>query len=374
MLDCVKLMHALEAVSTSLCADLTSEYDLAYDLWQRVVADKAFSYKIKELSVPWHMPTWQDPLERLIPVSAQSIPYKALAVDGSQVYPDRHQGTSWHLINIGSVAISYNHDASTVEFDTQPQVFSGEEDDEYASQPAVDRVNCRRQELELAAGLSWYEHMGKDGGQQVLFYDGSLIFWHIASKEQIVRSEIMKRYNLILQEMAERQVYVAGYVSAPKSKDLVYLLCAQLMLEHTFPNAQDALEALAHVIDASLLQRILTPGMRTIVFCPTLSLAALYEPRMQPYFFYMHVGEEIVRIEIPAWIAAQESLVNAVASCAYDQALKGNGYPVVIAESHEQAVVRSADRDFFYYALDKVSGIQARALSQKSIKKRSIGI
>ena len=42
-------------------------------------------------------------------------------------------------------------------------------------------------------------------------------------------------------------------------------------------------------------------------------------------------------------------LVHAVV---YDQAQKGRGYPVALAEAHEQAVVRGAERELFYEMLE----------------------
>jgi NurA-like 5'-3' nuclease len=64
-------------------------------------------------------------------------------------------------------------------------------------------------------------------------------------------------------------------------------------------------------------------------------------------------------------------LVNKVCSVALDQAIKGHGYPVCLFEAHEQAVIKSVDRDFFYTMLERMSHRQAKnyALSQKSIKK-----
>jgi hypothetical protein len=59
-----------------------------------------------------------------------------------------------------------------------------------------------------------------------------------------------------------------------------------------------------------------------------------------------------------------------------DQSIKGRGYPVCLAEAHEQAVVKGPDRDFFYHVLQKV-GIEQKqhyVVSQKSLKKRGIGI
>lgn len=376
MLDPIKLLRALASTVGDAHVDATAEHALALELWRRVVADPAFTYKIRQLTVPWHMPTWQAGLgDWFSSAPGAQASYNALAVDGSQIYPDRHQGTSWYLINMGCVAISYDALAPRVLFDNYPAVFTGEGDEDaaYAGLVGVDRVNARRQELELSAGISWYPVVQSPEApkKQILFYDGALIFWHLASREGAARQVILARYGTLLQEMAAAECVVAGYISAPKSKDLVHLLSAQLMLEGA--DADQAMARLAHVLDASLLADILPPGYRTALFCPTVPICALYPPGTQPYFFYMSVGCEVVRIELPAWLAASAQVIDFIAWAAYDQALKGQGYPVVIAESHEQAVVRSADREFFYEAIDKVTGQNVRLISQKSIKKRSIG-
>jgi len=102
----------------------------------------------------------------------------------------------------------------------------------------------------------------------------------------------------------------------------------------------------------------------------------LYPDALHPHFFYLHVGDEIGRVEIPGWIAADEILVNHVASLILDQSIKGAGYPVALAEAHEQAVVKGPDRDFFYHALYKEGMVHDRALSPsgKVLRKRRIGI
>ena len=95
-----------------------------------------------------------------------------------------------------------------------------------------------------------------------------------------------------------------------------------------------------------------------------------------PHFFYLHTGYEIARVEIPAWIASDDAAVSLVARMLLDQSIKGRGYPVVLAEAHEQAVVKGPDRDFFYQMITKLSieRKQRILLSQKSVKKRGIGI
>ena len=90
----------------------------------------------------------------------------------------------------------------------------------------------------------------------------------------------------------------------------------------------------------------------------------------------MNVGKEIIRIETFDWIAKDDKNLDFICKVAIDQAEKGLGYPVVLAESHEQAVVKGPDREFFYHLIKKVALEEHKRLfySQKSLKKRGIGI
>ena len=64
-------------------------------------------------------------------------------------------------------------------------------------------------------------------------------------------------------------------------------------------------------------------------------------------FFYLNVGREMARVEVPQWVADDAELVDLVHAVALDQCRRGNGYPPVIQEAHEQAVISAADRQEF---------------------------
>jgi NurA-like 5'-3' nuclease len=67
----------------------------------------------------------------------------------------------------------------------------------------------------------------------------------------------------------------------------------------------------------------------------------------QVYFYYLNVGAEIARVEVPQWVALDESLLSLGQSLILDQCRRGQGYPVAISEAHEQAVIKGADRQLF---------------------------
>lgn len=368
MLDHAKLLQQLQNLSSALFASHHYDYDLIRALWDRILADPLRVTKVAHASAAHQLPHWPEATSFIhdaqphIPVS-----YTALAVDGSQVYPDRHQGTVCYLLNIGSSVISYGAHQQ-VHFQSQPYVFTGNDSDHLRLTP--DLVDCRRQEYEMVGGIDRYSFY--NATKKLLLYDGSLIFWHLSNQSPELKRHFMEIYTALLEQLYTANALVAWYISAPKNKDLVNLM--RYLIEDEKMSAQAHLES---IHDTMLVATFLQPYQRTVPCASGSTICSEYPTHVAPYFFYMHVGSEIARVELPAWLAQDASCVDAIAGMILDQALKGRGYPVVLAESHEQAVVKGPDRDFFYHMLAKISiDSQHHTLpvSPKTIKKRGIGI
>jgi hypothetical protein len=60
----------------------------------------------------------------------------------------------------------------------------------------------------------------------------------------------------------------------------------------------------------------------------------------------------MARVEVPHWVAADRELLGLVQAAVMDQTARGNGYPTVLIEAHEQAALRAADRRLFAEMLD----------------------
>jgi len=90
----------------------------------------------------------------------------------------------------------------------------------------------------------------------------------------------------------------------------------------------------------------------------------------------VNTGREIARIETPQWVVEDAELLDRVHATAVDQSEKGRGYPVVLSESHERAVVRGAEREIFYRFLKDtfVKNDLPAEISLKSLKKMVTGI
>jgi hypothetical protein len=344
MLDRAKIIHQLRSVAHKLFSSTPGHLDYLYAIWDRIAQDPYFVQRISAAQAPWPLPLWQGALNATIPIDHQCSAYAALSADGSQIYPDRHQGTHCSLINIGSIA--------------------------------HDTIDCIRQEYECmaAAELAATYAASTTTIPRVFLFDGTLIFWQLEAKGSAYKNYFLPQYCSYLHIMAHHNMPLAGYISVPRSKELVNLI--RFVLFQDGMGQEDANALVAHVTDSTLLKPWLPCYARTTVFESRSGICAEYPEHVRPFFWYLHVGAEIARIESCAWIATNETLVNQLSAMIIDQCIKGYGYPVVLAEAHEQAVIKKADRDFFYDYIRMMGFEHNRSIqpSQKSIKKRGLGI
>lgn len=359
MLDRSKVLKALQTISDNLFVDYSDEAELAEKIWQIISKNPEFAIKVASATcTDLILPTWQGNLCDVYDV-APALAYSVTGIDGSQIYPDKHQGTTCYLLNVGTVHLSYGTATKPVVLTTTPYVYTGNEDDIFDN--SQETINCRRLALELQAG--------KEAQSNLVLFDGSLIFWHLESKEKNIKEYFLPQYFLALEQLYEQQMLCASYISLPKSKELVNLIRFYLK-----ENKED--KGVDHMVDTNIAHFYLQPQQRTTIFYNHSPITKQYPEHLTPCFFYMHVGDEIGRVEIPFWIAINKELVDTVASIVFDQSRKGHGYPVCLSEAHEQAVVKGPDRDFFYHCIQKF-GIEQKkriSMSLKSMKKRRIGI
>jgi hypothetical protein len=375
VLDCAKLTLSLEGMADALFVHNPIEYAVLQSVWQRVVADPTFLYKIQGVSdAPWPIPTWQGALDASFPVKAYCGPYVALSVDGSQIYPDRHQGVSCYLINIGMIRLSYGVPQVSVAIVSEPYVFGGQEQG-FESVKPLDLVNMQRQEYELKEGLKLAQDtcaIQKSDAPILLLFDGSLIFWHLDTCD--AQDIFLQRYCALLHQFFNQRIMCAWYISMPRSRELLHLV--QLALCDYDPRQSEMYEVVNRFVDTSLAHIFLKPGHRSTIFKNHASVTKRYPDFLHPHFVYIHVGDEIGRIEFPSWIAHDATSVDLLVGLIADQCLKGQGYPVVLAEAHEQAVIKASDRDFFYHMIKKI-GLrynQRPHMSKKSFKKKYVSI
>lgn len=290
-------------------------------------------------------------------VVRNTFPYSILAVDGSQIYPDRHQGISCFLINIGRAQFCYGEPESKVILDSKPFVISPQDESNIISTQIVD---CYRAQYELKLGFEYSKEISTD--IFCFLTDGSLIFYQLETLDNENKNKFLASYLSILDLFFKNKIFISGYISNPRSKEIIKLI-------------SPASQKFEFITDADLFLQILKPFERSAVFASKIDIVETYQMHSKIYFCYLHTGSEIARIELPFWIV-QENQTDYVLGMILDQIIKGSGYPIALSESHEQAVVRAVDREYFYELLNQFTceNNNKYISSQKSQKKRLVGV
>lgn len=380
MLNRDRLASQLSLMAEKIFTFRDQTAGLTQEEWRSIVTNPIVLNRIAALSETFNLISWEGNLADMHAVTAPIKAYRVLAVDGSQIYPDRHiAGVQCCLINIGGCFIDYGK-TSTASFFSHPTVLVP--DDLGTLGFAPELVDLEREAREFVAGYNFMVALGAAQKPTVGLFDGSLIFWHLENKTPEIRSYFLSRYCHALEMWYSLGIPMASYLSLPKGRDLAQLitygLCNAAQADaYACPNQFSLLcKESEKLIDTHVLAEFLEPYHRTILMKSNSPIIKDYPLHLRPWFFYLNVGKEIVRVEVPAWVARDETLLDTVCSVCLDQAIKGRGYPVTLAESHEQAVVKGPDRDFFYHLIRKIGFDQQRTIvmSQKSIKKRGIGV
>ena len=77
-------------------------------------------------------------------------------------------------------------------------------------------------------------------------------------------------------------------------------------------------------------------------------------------------------MELPRWVADDAALLDLVHATVLDECRKGDGYPMILSEAHEHAVIRAHERGLFYdlVARELTSAGLRHATSLKHASKR----
>jgi hypothetical protein len=360
--------------------------------------------------------------------------YTVIATDGSQIPPDYHHVVPWYLIHAGCAVFRYGPPPGrercrlSAHAHLKPQrtgaadptaEVAGEEGADAdaraatATLPGGVEIERLKAELELAARLLDEEG---DPGRTVLLLDGPLVQWRMVHlvRDAAARAELVELFRGLLEQCRETRTPVAGFISRSRAVELVTLLrfslcpevaagrdlcpeCQRTLLERseptpahphtpspthprtrtpTHPHTHTPHHAsLADLRDVEVAGEPLTErGWRTEVLeLKSKVWAEITGGSGTAGFFYLNAGAEIARVELPSWVWEDDALMELLHGALYDQCHSGLGYPMVLAEAHEQAVVRGADREAFYLLIERIlieHGWQGATTSAKALSKR----
>ncbi len=318
--------------------------------------------KIANSKTSWLVASFRTSPAQVFPLPSRPERWLVFASDGSQIFPDRHEAMMCYLINIGSVMLPYGFDI-VPQLTNRPRLFYREH--EIYQRWGGRRVLVNEEVVALRRHLREIDELVKLAQRwphrpAVALVDGTLILWTLEGKPPDFRREILGRFLKAMDALHRLGVPVAGYISSPGSTDVINALRVGLC-PYPFANC-DRCEWLQRsesppcaviegVTDAQLFERLLKPGERSTLFASNSQILSEYGDH-RIYFFYLHAGLEIARVEIPQWVAENDEWLNLIHAVIYDQGQKGRGYPVALAEAHDQAVVRGPERELFYEMLE----------------------
>jgi NurA domain len=214
----------------------------------------------------------------------------------------------------------------------------------------------------------------------IAMVDGSLIYWFLEPLPNDAREQILQPILEAWRSLQRSRVPMVGYISASRSGESLNFLRFQ-SCPYTAPDCMShcsnlpdkaPCQVLEPLRDSALWGRLLEPGQRSPLWKSSAKIQSFYEEQCI-YFCYVNVGSEVARVEVPEWVVADEEMLATALSLVLAQVNKGYGYPVVLAEAHNQAVVRGGDRSRFFALLEQQmirAGIRNVGTSYKEARKR----
>ena len=353
---------------------------------------------------PGAQPNWtlpavpENPCARYVPPSPPAN-YAVVGIDGSHIDVSRHLPARCYLINIGGIALQYGTPHNAAPF-SAPRLYAS--DDELVIRDTIvpsreetisgALLDAKRAVEELQGLADELRRLPADVPALGLM-DGSLIMFGMhRHPDFVVRQLIDEGFAKIMDDIRdmaqERMLAIASYISLPRSAELVNALrlsvCPYPVADcdrqcgTTRAGERPCDLQVGGVMDREIFDATLSVGERSPVFHSSAPIVRDHYGQHGVAFFYLKVAgtstltEEIGRVEIPDWVAADEALLALAHSLVVEQCRLGPGYPVALKEAHEQAVVTGADRQYFIELVEAALTDNSLPVysSEKNISKR----
>ncbi len=320
--------------------------------------------KIKAAKTTWLVAEIVEGLNQHYPPPPLPPDFTVIAADGSHIDVDRHQSTHCYLINIGAVTITYGSNPDA-QLSSLPHLYSEDKDlvitqpKSGREQPIEGTVLGIKRSVEECKALTALASILPPQSTTLALLDGTLILWGLEAYPDFVTDTLLvngmlKCLDAMKKLNRDRRLALASYISYPRSTDVLNVLRVAVCPndipdcdKQCPPLKEKDCAGLNGVLDRDIFMNLLKDGERSALFISPSKIVKDYYGDHIIYFFYLRVGDEIARIEIPQWVAENKTLLNLTHSLVYDQCQRGKGYPAALSEAHEQAVVTGADRENF---------------------------
>ena len=309
-----------------------------------------------------------------IPPPSPPRDWMAVSVDGSHIDVDRHLPLRCYLVNLGGCAITYGA-YPDCQFFSEPTLATGDgdlylrpDDGSRGETPISGQLLGALRTVREVERLADAVASSSPDVPMLALLDGTLAFWDLQRgnyPRYVLDTLVNNRLRAALARLraasrGRRRVALAAYTSRPQTTEVAgavrACLCVSNVVECTrrcSARRSDLAQcdSAAGFDDRELFDALLEPGHRSPLYQTgrrashfALDLAVGTE---WSRFYYVNSGTEVARVEVPDWVAEDPELLALGHSMLARQCELGLGYPVVISEAHEQAVVNGRDREEF---------------------------
>lgn len=392
MLDLMKLARQMQGIGQHLnqeAAATRQRLDLAHQLLEQA--------KERQADLVAQQQIWRDrlgftaaepiePLDTRIDLTAAPSSHTVIATDGSQIAPSHHEIAYCYLINVGRVVLHYGQNRHPI-LDSLPEVFYRPEDLYVSRQWGIRTEEWMGYQRTVSEAVVLAE-IGTELAEAPLsnsptlaMVDGSLIHWFLEPLPADARDRILPPMLQAWDQLRAARIPLVSYISAARSGEALNFLrlhTCPFMAPDCSTNCsgqtdQAPCQVFSPLRDTALWSMLLEPGQRSLIWKSSAKILEVYGDHAV-YFCYIHMGSEVARVEFPAWVAEDPVLLDSALSLTLTQVQKGYGYPVALAEAHNQAVVRGGDRARFFAILEQQmirAGLKNIGTSYKESRKRS---
>jgi hypothetical protein len=295
--------------------------------------------------------------------------FTVIATDGSHIEVDRHQAVRCFVLNISHVLLRYGENPAAF-LESVPRVYA--EESEMVLPPPDGQGRAQSIEGNLLGAVRSVQEcshladlaLGLPPGTKAIgLLDGTLMLWGLESypsfvTDVVLDNGLLREFDRLRQAALQKEFAFGSYISGPRSTDVVNALRVAVCPEGvpdcdiSCKPGRESCGWLGGLTDAEIFSLLLPPGERSAVFSSRSRIVSERYGEHAVCFFYLRLEDEVARIEVPGWVARDREAVNLMHCLVLDQCRRGQGYPVVLSEAHEQAVVTGADRQVFWQLVE----------------------
>jgi hypothetical protein len=386
-------------------APATRQYlEQAQELLRTVDAD-ALREKLlqrRQVRIPWLVASPHGSLSGTHDAPSPPPDFCVVGTDASSIAPDRHGSARYYVLNIGYAMIYYGNNPHAV-LDTESELCFRDKDlyvfPEKRDVPLEGGLLGAKVEVESLAILPrilsgrGHPQLHTGGEAKRDFYpvdlstvavrDGPLTLWTLQNEDESVQQALLHELRQAMDSLREARVPVAGYISYSDSCDVanslrVWICPGRLNdCDHCVSDDRSLCLELAQLHDRDLFS-FLDTGQRSELFASSSQILEQYgEHRID--FFYLNVGGEVARVEVPQWVRTNLDWLHLLHTVIVDQCRRSPGfppYPPALQEAHEQAVITVTDRrvmeEMMERALEQYGQKWVRSAKDDSKRRRGV--